>query len=197
MEKEIWRPIAELPEIAEVSNFGRVRTHDRYYERTGGKRRVRGRELAQCITKYGYAEVAITVDRKHLRFRVHRLVAAAFVPGHFEGSVVDHLDCDKLNNRADNLEWVSVSENSKRAHAAGSLSRPRDNNPTAKLTDLQAHAIRILYHHNFPPKLLGEWFGVSESCSYQIGKDGKPPLALRSRQSPTIAATRRHPALFN
>jgi hypothetical protein len=195
-QKEIWRPIAGLEEVAEVSNMGRVRTIDRYYARKGGKRKIRGRICAQHITKYGYFEVAITVDKTILRFRVHRLVALTFVAGAFDGAVVDHLDCDKQNNRWDNLEWVSVSENTKRQHAAGILKKPRDNNPIAKLTDLQAHAVRILYHHNFPPKLIGEWFGVSDSLAYQIGKDGKPPVPLRSRASPTLGPTRRLPAVF-
>ena len=144
----------------------------------------------------GYAEVQIRENRVLHRHRVHRLVAAAFVRGRFDGAHVDHLDCNKLNNRAENLEWVTTSENTKRQHKAGILSKPRDNNPHAKLTDLQVHAVRVLYHHNFPPALLGQWFGVSESLTFQIGKDGKPPLSLRSRKSPTIAGTRRQPPLF-
>lgn len=55
------------------------------------------------------------------RFFVHRLVASLFVPGYFEGAVVNHKDLNKANNNADNLEWVTPSQNMLHAYAAGVL----------------------------------------------------------------------------
>ena len=48
------------------------------------------------------------------RALVHRLIAITFVDGYKEGLVVDHIDCNKTNNHASNLRWVTSSFNSRR-----------------------------------------------------------------------------------
>lgn len=53
------------------------------------------------------------------RFFVHRLVAYHFVDGYQDGLVVNHKDGNKLNNEADNLEWVTRSENDLHAFKLG------------------------------------------------------------------------------
>jgi hypothetical protein len=52
---------------------------------------------------------------------VHRLVALAFVAGHFDGAHVNHLDCDRRNNAASNLEWTTQKQNMEHAVAAGRM----------------------------------------------------------------------------
>lgn len=59
--------------------------------------------------------------------RVSRLVCASYHgPAPFEGAVVDHIDGNKHNNRPDNLEWVTQSENLLRSAEAGRLLRGKD-----------------------------------------------------------------------
>ena len=75
-----------------------------------------GRELKQPIHySNGYKKVTLSKDGKPYYFRVHRLVAQAFVPNYNEDECtqVDHIDGDKLNNNASNLRWVSNSQNMK------------------------------------------------------------------------------------
>jgi hypothetical protein len=50
-------------------------------------------------------------ERKCHNNLVHRLVAKAFVPGYQEGLDVNHKDCNRLNNIASNLEWMTRLEN--------------------------------------------------------------------------------------
>lgn len=188
---EIWKPCEEAPGVLEVSNYGAVRTVDRLsrvYGRTRGGRvqgehtqRKRGKELSPYVTRSGYAEVAVMVDGKRTKYRVHRLVGRAFVPGHFEGASIDHRDGNKLNNNAANLEWVTLSENTRRQWEAGLVDLRGENHASAKISNLQAHAIAILYDHNFPPSQLAEWFGVSSALVYKIAKGRRDTGKLRSR----------------
>lgn len=190
MEEE-WRPVREVDGLMEVSNLGRVRTIDRpleVAERTrngrsqGNFRRMQyGRVLSPCIGKHGYLDVAMMLNGKRKKYRVHRLVAAEFVPGWFEGASVDHLDGNKLNNRADNLEWVTLSENTRRQWESGLVDIRGEKHPSHKLTNLQAHAVILLYQHNFPPSQIAEWFGVSSTLVYKLAYGKKPVVGLRSR----------------
>lgn len=106
---EEWRPIKGYEGLYEVSNLGRVRslpnrgTPGRFNE---GKIRIpqkRGRYLFVSLYKNG----------KGKAYSIHRLVAAAFVPNPNNYSVVDHWDTNPYNNCAENLRWVTHSQNSK------------------------------------------------------------------------------------
>lgn len=70
-------------------------------------------ELRQYEKTGGYLNVALTTKRGKVNYiRVNRLVAKAFVPGETaKRKYVNHLDEDRKNNRAENLEWVTPREN--------------------------------------------------------------------------------------
>ena len=104
MNTEIWHK-CEVPYTRyEVSNLGRVRN-----ERTGQVLRLRkGRS--------GYFDVLLKYKGQDKRFYVHKLVATAFVEGWREGLEVNHKNGVKTDNRAENLEWVTASENHQHAH---------------------------------------------------------------------------------
>lgn len=65
--------------------------------------------------KKGYHYVGISNGTIYKRFRVHRLVAEYFVENPYNKPVVNHKDGNKLNNNYKNLEWVTISENTKHA----------------------------------------------------------------------------------
>ena len=70
-----------------------------------------GKLMVAVEDKYGYLNVCLTKDKKSLSKKVHRLVANAFILNPENKEQVNHLDENKLNNRVDNLEWVSAKEN--------------------------------------------------------------------------------------
>ena len=79
----------------------------------------RGRLVKQQISNVGYLRVELWRDGIGRKYSVHRLVAEAFVlnpDGHTE---VNHLDGDKTNNHASNLEWTTRSGNQKHAYRLG------------------------------------------------------------------------------
>ena len=55
--------------------------------------------------------VALSKNGKKKWFRIHRLVAQAFIPNHDNLPIINHKDENKLNNRVDNLEWCTTKYN--------------------------------------------------------------------------------------
>lgn len=78
-----------------ISNLGRVISFNS------------GSEMAQYVHRNGYASVKLSKNGVHKTHLIHRLVATAFVSNPDDLLEVNHKDGNKLNNRADNLEWVT------------------------------------------------------------------------------------------
>lgn len=96
--KEVWKNVEEF-ENYQVSNLGRVRNVKS------------GKILKLEHNKVGYQLVTLSKDGKPKRFRIHRLVAMAFISNPHNKPEVNHLDEIKNNNNVTNLEWCTRSYN--------------------------------------------------------------------------------------
>ena len=118
-----WRDIAIHCGIYvgkyQVSDSGEVRAHPE--SRLRGMRP--GRILFQSFDNRGYAQVQLWSRCKARTVKVHRLVADAFLGPRPLDMTVNHIDGDKLNNSAENLEFVSNLDNVRHAHRV-ILTRP-------------------------------------------------------------------------
>ena len=115
-QKEVWKTYPEYHFI-EVSNLGRVRTKDRVVTRSdGSKLFIKGRVLKQQRDRYGYMFVQFSVSGKRVTLKTHRMVAICFVLNPDNLPQVNHIDCNKHNNNAINLEWVTAKENTEHAY---------------------------------------------------------------------------------
>lgn len=96
----MWEIVASFPDY-EVNDFGEVRN-----------RRTK-HVLSQQVTNRGYRKVFLMSCGKQTAVYVHRLVAFAFVVNDNPAikTQVNHINEDKQDNRASNLEWVTPSEN--------------------------------------------------------------------------------------
>lgn len=98
---------------------------------------------------------------------VHRLVAEKYIPNPDNKPQVNHKDGNKLNNSADNLEWVTNQENREHAVKNG-LHLQGEKCPWSKLTQKAVDFIRE--HLEYSPKELAEIFGISVSHVREIRK---------------------------
>lgn len=110
----------------QVSTFGRIRSLDRYVKgRYDNMQLIRGKILSICYNKrVEVCEIHLRKNNKRKCFKVHRLVAEAFLENDdpTNKTTVNHIDGNRKNNRVDNLEWATYSENEK--HAYDKLHRP-------------------------------------------------------------------------
>lgn len=118
---EIWKPVVGYEGLYEVSNRGQVRSLDRPVYR-GNKIHcfMKGCILKQTKTTTGYMRVTLVKPgHKNKSYRVHRLVAFAFIPQVEGKELINHIDCNPLNNNVANLEWCTHSENLVHAYRSG------------------------------------------------------------------------------
>lgn len=97
MAKEIWKPILGWP--YEVSNMGKVKNANN------------GNTVKPWRQKSGYLNADLHLNGVKKSYRVHRLVAEAFIPNPDGKTEVNHIDGNKENNAVDNLEWATHKEN--------------------------------------------------------------------------------------
>lgn len=105
-EHEIWKPIKNYEGWYEISDYGRVRSLDRFvnHPNKGFKSFRKGKIISPGKTKDGYLFVQISKNQKIKNIRINRLVAQTFISNPNDYPQVNHKDEDKTNNRASNLE---------------------------------------------------------------------------------------------
>ena len=111
MQEEIWKPVIGFEGYYEVSNYGRVRSVERYVKQGNHLRYVPPKIKREAIGACGYPMVTLCKNRKSQQFRVHRLIAEAFIPNPEGKPFVDHIDTDVTNYNIENLRWVTAKEN--------------------------------------------------------------------------------------
>lgn len=116
MDKEIWKAVPNYEGIYEASSHGRIRSLDREItDKRAGVRRIKGRTLKteNKVNGAGYQGVSLCNSGIKEDFSVHQIIAQTFLEHEPKGyeKVVNHIDGDRLNNKVENLEIVTVREN--------------------------------------------------------------------------------------
>ena len=129
MTKEVWRDIEGYEGLYQVSNMGRVKSLERKFPIWhGGERVQKERILKQAVTHNGYLRVTLYTGNKPKTLKVHRLVCQAFHENPDNKPQVNHINEDKTDNRACNLEWSTCKQNinhrSRNERVAKALGKP-------------------------------------------------------------------------
>lgn len=143
-----------------VDSNGDVRTTN--YRRTGTTR---------CLTKWvttdGYYSVSFCIDGKTHHKRVHRLVAEAFIPNPNNKPHVNHINSNRFDNRADNLEWVTPAENVAHTKKLGRTKRGNEH-AGCKLRDEEVSKVFTLRRQGWTQARIASHLNVSSTLVWKI-----------------------------
>ena len=145
---EIWKDINGYEGLYQVSNFGNVRSLDRYViGKDGVEKHFKGKMMAKTKGTDGYCLVRLSKDCIAKTYKIHRLVMTTFKPlDDYTDMEVNHIDCDRTNNRLDNLEWTTHIDNVRHSSKKGHYSKYKGSKyPKSNFTDEQIKIIRTMY----------------------------------------------------
>lgn len=105
--EEIWKDIKGYEGLYQVSSFGNVINLKT------------SKFLKPTFSQDGYLIFHLAINKKFKRFKTHRLVAKAFIPNYENRPQVNHINGVKTDNKINNLEWATQSENMKHSFMLG------------------------------------------------------------------------------
>lgn len=116
--QEIWKDIPGYEGKYQISNLGNVLSL--HFKRSSTNSQL----LKPRIDHNGYSRVYLRKPGERKVFFIHRLVAIAFIPNPQNKPFVNHINSNRSDNRAENLEWCTQQENIKHGYLYGNVKPP-------------------------------------------------------------------------
>ena len=156
--EEIWKPVVGYEGLYEVSNFGRVRSIDRWIKRLGKIDVHRKAVMLKQAVVEGYCKVHVSKNGQTCMLSVHRLVAMAFLPNPDNLPCVNHKDENPLNNVVSNLEWCSIAYNTNYGTAMKRSGESRGK--PIKMISLDGEVLKVFKTEAEAAKFIGKRRGL-------------------------------------
>jgi hypothetical protein len=167
LDSEVWKPVT----VDGLRNSYRVSSHGRVMRVARGSGTQHGRVLRGSPNAVGYPVANLSLDGEPKQYLVHRLVATAFLGPPPPKHEVNHIDGVTTNNRADNLEWVTKSENGKHAFRIGlhvHHGLRGEQIGTAKVNETQVREIRAKHLAGATTRELSAEYGIQMQTIWKI-----------------------------
>lgn len=161
MINEEWRDIQGYEGVYQVNPIGQVKRIG------GGSGAVRGLVLKDFDNGHGYRYISLSKDGKGRNYYIHVLLATAFIPNPERKPQINHRNGQKSDNRLENLEWVTLSEQMIHAYGTG-LAPSGEYNHMAKLTEYEVGVIRRLHMAGVARPVIASSFGISKATVHRI-----------------------------
>jgi hypothetical protein len=152
---EKWRPIPETRDRYYVSNMGRILTRKWHNAPIPAF-------MKPALDHCGYLRTMILRNGKYHTIKMHREIAKVFIPNPLNKPTINHINGIKSDNRIENLEWATWSENVSHAFATGLESNAGENHPKHKLTDAIVLRARQMRKEGMKYKDIAKELGFKE-----------------------------------
>lgn len=137
--EEVWKPVVGYEGEYEVSNLGRIKSKARTIIHGHTGTRIIPETIRKIQTRSHGRKYVLLSNKRPIA--IHRAVAEAFIGPCPDGCNCNHIDGDPANNRVENLEWITHSENMKHAYRNG-LTPVGEKRGNSKLTNSTAASIK-------------------------------------------------------
>jgi hypothetical protein len=155
---EIWKDVKGFENYYQVSNLGNIINKIRFINQYNGGVRIIDVKIKKVrLNKGGYLRCNLKVNGNSKDMVIHRLVAEAFIPNPENKPQVNHINGIKTDNRVENLEWVTKSENT--THAV------KNRLIKTKLTDSQ---VLDIYNDNRSLRNIAKDYNINQSIIWRI-----------------------------
>lgn len=165
---ETWKPIKDFENEYEISSLGRVKSLSRQRYNGKGYYMTEEKILKPTPDPKGYLRISLSKNGKKKTFKIHRLVAEAFIPNPKNKEQINHINGIKNDNNVENLEWVTNGENQTHANKKGLRKAPKQNSHYE--FDKPHKNNKAVAQFDLNGNFIAEYFSLAQACRAVGGK---------------------------